>query len=312
MKKLLISLLICTLTLCSCRQIGMLLSGPSSSTESAGSPSQVSSTAASESPAPTPSQPSGSTTPSTASTVSQTVSRLPATVKVTVPEGYSMTQIFELLEQNNVSTVQKLLSTAQTYDYSYYPLVAAIKADEHRAFLLEGLLFPDTYEFYTNQKPQDAIGIFLRNAEKKLTESLRTKAADLGLSVDELLTLASIIEKECGKAGEMKNVSAVLHNRLAIGMKLQCDVTIHYVERYLKPYLDGDINRYNSYYNTYKCAALPSGPICNPGMAAINAALSPADNDYLYFVTDAAGNYYYAADHDTHVQNCQLAGITLD
>ena len=94
-------------------------------------------------------------------------------------------------------------------------------------------------------------------------------------------------------------------------MKLQMDSSIRYVENSVKPYITGDINRYNSYYNTYKCPALPAGPICNPGKQWITAALYPADTDYLYFVNDANGNYYYASTYEEHIANCEAAGIPI-
>ena len=95
-----------------------------------------------------------------------------------------------------MASFDELMTTAQTYDYSYYPLVAKIPSNSNRCFRLEGYLFPDTYEFYTNQKPQDAIGKFLRNGKAKITDSMLQKASSLGYSFDEVLTVASIIEKE--------------------------------------------------------------------------------------------------------------------
>lgn len=231
------------------------------------------------------------------------------TVKVTVNEGDSLTQIFKKLDENGVADFDELMKTAQTYDYSYYPLVAKIPASEKRCFKLEGYLFPDTYEFYTNQKPQDAIGKFLRNGKARITDSMVSRANALGYSIDEVLTVASIIEKEGAKSSEVAKIAAVIYNRLEAGMKLQMDSTIYYIERNVKPYLTGDINRYNSYYNTYKCSALPAGPISNPGMRTINAALYPADVDYLYFCHDENANYYYAVTYEDHLKNLEIAGI---
>lgn len=231
------------------------------------------------------------------------------TVKVTINEGDSLTQIFKKLDENGVADFDELMKTAQTYDYSYYPLVAKIPASEKRCFKLEGYLFPDTYEFYTNQKPQDAIGKFLRNGKARITDSMVSQASSLGYSIDEVLTVASIVEKEGAKSSEVAKIAAVIYNRLEAGMKLQMDSTIYYIERNVKPYLTGDINRYNSYYNTYKCSALPAGPISNPGMRTINAALYPADVDYLYFCHDENANYYYAATYEEHLKNLEIAGI---
>lgn len=231
------------------------------------------------------------------------------TVKVTVNEGDSLTQIFKKLDESGVADFDELMETAQTYDYSYYPLVAQIPSSEKRCFKLEGYLFPDTYEFYTNQKPQDAIGKFLRNGKAKISDSMMAQASSLGYSMDEVLTVASIVEKEGAKSSEVAKIAAVIYNRLEAGMKLQMDSTIYYIERNVKPYLSGDINRYNSYYNTYKCSALPAGPISNPGMRTINAALYPADVDYLYFCHDENANYYYAVTYEEHLKNLEIAGI---
>lgn len=231
------------------------------------------------------------------------------TIKITFKEGQAMTEIFKILDEKGVASFDDLMSTAQTYDYSYYPLVAAIPANANRCFKLEGYLFPDTYEFYLNQKPQDAIGKFLRNGKAKITADMQAQASALGYTMDEVLTVASIIEKEGANSNEVAKIAAVIYNRLEEGMKLQMDSSIYYIERHVKPYLTGDINRYNSYYNTYKCSALPAGPISNPGLRTIKAALNPADVDYLYFCHDENANYYYAATYDEHLKNLELAGI---
>lgn len=195
-----------------------------------------------------------------------------------------------------------------SFDYSYYSLVAEIPENEHRCFKLEGYLFPDTYDFYRDSKPEDAIGVFLRNTEKKISDEIRSAAADKGLSVYELLTIASMIEKEGANPDEMPNISSIIYNRLDAGMKLELDATITYVEKHIKPYIDGDQDRYSAYYNTYRCDALPSGPISNPGMKAIQAALNPADTDYYYFVNDDSANYYYAETYEEHLKNVEKAG----
>ena len=118
----------------------------------------------------------------------------------------------------------------------------------------------------------------------------------MGYSVNQILTIASMIEKETADPDIMRDVASVIYNRLNIGMKLQFDSSINYVEWYIKPYISGDINRYNAYYNTYKCAALPEGPICNPGYNAIKAALNPSDTDYLYFYSDSDG-YHFSVEY---------------
>lgn len=233
------------------------------------------------------------------------------TIKITFPEGKTFAQMAEMLEKNGVCTKQQLLDTINSYDYSYYPLVAAQKANEHRCFRLEGYLFPATYEFTADMKPQDVLGKFLRAEEQRITQEDRNRAAQMGYSMDQIITIASLIQGEAGNPEQLAKVSSVIYNRLNIGMKLQLDSTINYVEKSIKPYITGDINRYNSYYNTYKCSGLPAGPICNPGKKWITAALYPADTDYLYFVNDANGNYYFASNYDEHKANCEKAGLPL-
>ncbi len=226
------------------------------------------------------------------------VSNLGRTVKVTIPEGYSVPQVFTLLVRKGVCASEKVLYRAmEEYDFRNYSLIAGLEDNPDRCYLLEGYLYPDTYEFYRLSKGEDAIGRFLQNGNGKITEADRQKAAELGLTVNQVLTIASLVEKE-GKDKETKyNISSVIHNRLKINKKLQLDASIHYVEKYIKPYIDGDINRYNSFYNTYKCPALPAGPICNPGREAINAALNPPQTDYLYFHSDEQKNYYFSKEY---------------
>lgn len=255
----------------------------------------------------TPSQITFFVTTTAAPTTVQTARQ---TVKVTINEGDTLTQIFKKLDENGVADFDALMETSQNYDYSYYPLVADIPSNPNRCFRLEGYLFPDTYEFYVDMKPQDAIGKFLRVGKVKITDSMKSQASALGYSMYEVLTVASIIEKEGANANEVSKIAAVIYNRLEEGMKLQMDSSIYYIERHVKPYLSGDINRYNSYYNTYKCPALPAGPISNPGMRTINAALNPADVDYLYFCHDENANYYYADTYEEHQENLKKAGLS--
>ena len=230
------------------------------------------------------------------------------TVRVTITEGMTLTQIFKKLEANGVCSFDDLMKTAESYDYSYYPLIAA-RPSNTREFKLEGYLFPNTYDFYKNEKPQDAIGRFLRVGEKYITSQDRAKARAMGYSMDQILTVASIIEKEGANPNEVRKIAAVIYNRLEAGMQLQMDSGIYYIERSVKPYISGDVNRYNSLYNMYKCKGLPAGPICNPGARTINAALDPADVNYLYFCHDSSAKYYYADTYEEHLENLKKAGI---
>ena len=240
---------------------------------------------------------------------SQPSSSQPLTAVITIPEGYTLARIGMMLEDKKICTAADFIAASQNGDFSEFSLIAAQQQNPNRCFKLEGYLYPDTYEIYTSETPDAIIRRMLANTEKKLDADIRDKIQSSGYTIDEIITLASIIEKEAYGHSEMPNISSVLNNRLNISMKLQCDVTINYVEGAIKPFITGDTNRYNSYYNTYKCSALPAGAICNPSLDAIKAALSPADTKYFYFAADANKKYYYAETWDEHIDNLQKAGI---
>lgn len=232
-------------------------------------------------------------------------------VRVTFPEGSTVSQIAQLLEENGVCSAAEFMAAANN-PLSNEGYGFAIPNPEERAFLLEGYVFPDTYEFYRNESASAALSRFLNNTQAKLDDKVLSRCSELGYTVDEILTLASIIQEEAGDPSEMGKVSSVIHNRLnSISFpRLQCDVATFYLRDYVKPYVDEV--RYNELielYNTYNCEGLPAGPITNVGMDAINAALYPEDTDYYYFVTDSSGEYLYAETWSGHLENCDKAGI---
>ena len=232
-------------------------------------------------------------------------------VRVTFPEGSTVFQIAALLQENGVCLASEFIAAAND-PLNYADCGFEIPNPEERAFLLEGYVFPDTYEFYRNESAVNALSRFLKNTQSKLNEEVLSRCYELGYTVDEILTLASIIQEEAGDPAEMGKVSSVIHNRLESSRfpKLQCDVATFYLRDYVKPYVD-DV-RYEELvelYNTYICEGLPVGPITNVGMDAINAALYPDDTDYYYFVTDADGEYLYAETWSGHLENCDRAGI---
>lgn len=226
-------------------------------------------------------------------------------VQITVPEGFTLVQIAKRLEAHKICASADFIKAAQTYDFSYDALVAKIPKSANRCYKLEGYLYPDTYEFYVGMKPQDAVGKFLRNAENQIG----SKYSYSGMTADQLITLASIIEREADDPDNMRKVSSVFHNRLNAHMILQADSTRDYCNIYLVPQFG---TKYNSSYNTYpnRSPGLPAGPICNPGADALSAAAHPADTNFLYFATGTDHNYYYGAtqkDRDTLMAN---AGVT--
>lgn len=232
-------------------------------------------------------------------------------VRVTFPEGSTVSQIALLLEENGVCSAAEFMAAANNpLSNEGYGFV--IPNPEERAILLEGYVFPDTYEFYRNESASNALSRFLKNTQVKIDEEVLSRCDELGYTVDEILTLASIIQEEAGNPSEMGKVSSVIHNRLNSSSfpKLQCDVATFYLRDYVKPYVDEA--RYSELvelYNTYKCEGLPAGPITNVGTDAINAALYPEDTDYYYFVTDSDGNYLYAETWSAHLDNCDKAGL---
>lgn len=236
------------------------------------------------------------------------------TVRITFPEGYTALEIAEKLEKNKVCNAADFMKAAQSRELAeQFGFFKDMKDEENRAFLLEGYIFPDTYEFYKGESAESAISRFLRNTQNKLTDEMKTKAEKLGYSMDEIITLASVIQAEAGIVKEMGKVSSVIHNRIEspdYGL-LQCDVTINYVNENIfeSPYVSGDKTRFSEHYNTYKKRGLPVGAICNPGLDAINAALNPEETDYFYFVTDKDWNYYYSSSYEEHLKNCKICGI---
>ena len=234
----------------------------------------------------------------------------PATVRVTFPEGSTVAEIAKLLEQNEVCTAQEFFDAVndRTNESKF---IAQIKNPDERPFLLEGYIFPDTYDFFVNEGAKSALSRFLKNSEVKLTDEMYKRADELGYTMDEILTIASIIQEE-SSIEDMKTVSSVLHNRLKSPSYpyLQCDATIFYLNDFVNPYLPEDKKEsYNDLYNTYKKKKLPAGPITNPGIEAINAALYPEDTKYYFFVTDTDKKYYFAENFAQHKKNCKIAGI---
>lgn len=233
------------------------------------------------------------------------------TVKVMFPEGSTVSQIALLLEENKVCSASDFMAEADN-PLNLEGFSFEIPNPDERSFLLEGYLFPDTYEFYKNESASSAIKRFLKNTESKLNSEIRAECEKLGFTLDEILTLASIIQEEAGNPDEMGKVSSVLHNRLQSKKypRLQCDVATFYLRDYVKPYVDeARYEELTELYNTYNCEGLPAGPITNSGIDAVRAALFPEKTDWYYFVTDSDGVYYYAETWSEHLENCEIAGL---
>lgn len=218
------------------------------------------------------------------------------TVRVTIPEGFTVLQICQRLEESGVCSGQEFFEVSQSYEPSSF----TVPEDENRPYKMEGYLFPATYEFEKNSDPTDVL-IEMLNA-------YRYRAGDL---TDEQLIIASIIERESRSAENAALVSSVIYNRLDAGMVLQMDSTREYINDAVtdSPYLTGDTSRFAELYNTYKCPALPAGPICCPGERAMEAARNPAESEYYYFFFGNDNENHYSTTYEEHVAAIEEYGV---
>jgi len=207
------------------------------------------------------------------------------TTKLTFPEGYTMEQIFSLLEENDICSKEELYETAANSKFSYTFIDDEKLGDPKR---LEGFLFPDTYEFYEGERPYSVISKFLYNFYYRFTAEMIDKAERKGLTVSQLVSVASLIEKEAGNDEDRYNISSVIYNRIGRGMPLQIDAAIQYILPERVPVLLDEHLQIDSPYNTYMYPGLTPTPIANPGMASIKAALDPKSTSYLFYALDTA------------------------
>ena len=218
------------------------------------------------------------------------------TVEVTFPEGFTMEQIFERLDENKVASVESLEAAAKDFAFNF----SFLNPDEiGQANRLEGYLFPDTYEFFAYMEPSSAIAKFLDNFGRRVNDDMRAQAANMGRSLDEIMIIASLIEKEAANDAERGKVASVIYNRLNSDMPLQIDASIVYATG--KERIDPEDLQIDSPYNTYTNKGLPAGPICNPGLASIKAALYPESTNYYFYALDTAtGSHRFFNDYNSH------------
>lgn len=198
----------------------------------------------------------------------------------TIPEGYTIVQTAESLFQDGLIDKKVFLEAVELNDFNYQFLKNSKKGKNQ----LEGFLFPNTYQVAKNASELDIINIMLRTFDEKFKPEYYKRAKELGYSVDKILTVASIIERECRLDKERPIIASVIYNRLESSMPLQMCSTVQYVLGKQKEVLTNDDTEIDSPYNTYQIAGLPPTPICSPGEASIKAALYPEDTEYVYFV----------------------------
>jgi UPF0755 protein len=207
-----------------------------------------------------------------------------ATIKFTIPEGFSVQQIGQRLEDEGIVTKDEFYDAVNnvTYDYRFF---SEIPTD--REYRLQGYLFPDTYEIYEDATATDIVSRMLSRFDSIITAEAYDQAEELGYTLDEIIILASLIEKEAKMESERPTIAGVMYNRLDIGMPLQIDATVQYIlsqgmyQAIRLTYADLEVD---SPYNTYKYKGIPVGPISNPGNKAIEAALNPESHDYFYYL----------------------------
>ena len=229
---------------------------------------------------------------------------------VTVREGVRAEEIADIMQRQGVVNRQAFLEAIQgSYDFAFLrnkPLSAN----------LEGYLFPDTYFFGRTTTAEDAVKQMLENFDKKFSQELRQEAANLGLSVHTVVTLASIVEREAQVAEERPIIAGVFLRRLRLGIPLEADPTVQYAlgndpesvaeYGYWKKELTQEDLEVDSPYNTYRRMGLPPGPIANPGLDSIVAVVRPAQTNYLYFVAKPDGSHAFAETLEEHLSNVEL------
>ena len=220
------------------------------------------------------------------------------TTDITIPEGSTLKEITNIVAETGYITAEDFTAALnESYDYDFLQGI-------DRENPLEGYLFPDTYNISNQMSGSDIVKLMLDRFEQIFTDEYRAAAQEAGYDMDEIVTLASIIEAEAGSDADRPLVSSVFHNRLdsTTYPYLESCATVQYILGERKPILSNSDIQIDSPYNTYINKGLPIGPICSPGKASIEAALYPADTDYYFFQSDADGKIYYSETYDEHEQ----------
>lgn len=234
------------------------------------------------------------------------------TADVVFPEGITLIEAAARLEDKGVCNAEEFIDAFNTSSFGF-DFEENIKVSAMKFYKMEGYLFPDTYQFYLDEDPRIVAKKIYKNFEARITPDLYGRMKDLDMELEEVLTLASIVQAEAANTRDMKNVASVFYNRLNNPNEyplLQSDPTTNYVEEVIIPYSQVQTEKINIAYDTYKGAGLTPGPICNPGLDAINAVLYPAETDYYYFCSNLeTGEFFYAETLEEHEQNLVTAGL---
>lgn len=232
---------------------------------------------------------------------------------VMFPEGSTLYEMALALQKKNVCSVEDFLSAVNDEEGFGYAFEEQIAESELRYHRREGYAFPDTYNFFIGDNPVDVVNKLLKNFQSKWTEEMEQKRLESDLTLDQVVTLASIVQKESGTPKEMRRVASVYLNRMNSSEsfpRLEADPTRKYAEQ-LELQMGSLVNEaIVNAYNTYEGTGLPPGPICNPGMDALEAVLSPAETPYYFFCNNLeTGEYFYAETLAEHERNLVKAGL---
>lgn len=246
------------------------------------------------------------------------------TVRVTFPEGSTIFQFARRVEEAGLCTADEFIEAANNVEaYADIPFWSRIEADPNTFMRGEGYLFPETYEFYKDDTPENIVRKLYEQFNDEITADMYARMDELGMSLREVITLASLIQEEAGDPANQADVSSVFHNRLKPDSpypRMGSDVTWYYLEDFVFPYYakqagvsdeEGESVTPTEIKYAYftgdsdpnSRVGLPAGPLSSPGRDAINAALYPSDTDYYFFLTDKNGKYYYANTYEQHQQN---------
>lgn len=221
------------------------------------------------------------------------------TLRFTIPEGLDIKRTIAILEKQQLIDGDLFRKEIRSGNFDYRFLKDAPAGDER----LEGYLFPETYDIFTSSKEHQIIDRMLAQFDQVFKDEYYDRAEELGMTINEVITLASIIEREARVSADRPIISSAFHNRLGISMPLQSCATVQYILGEQKPVLSIKDTQIESPYNTYLNKGLPPAPICSPGAESIHAALYPADTNYLYFVAKGDGSHAFSANYDQFLKD---------
>ncbi len=229
-------------------------------------------------------------------------------IRFTIPEGFTVTQMAEKLVEQGIIKKDAFLDLAKNAEGLDNTLLADLPEDDQLTYRLEGYLFPETYELKKGSTEADIVQRMLDETANRLNEipDYKEKLAQRGIGLNELMTIASLVEREVVADSERGVVAGVIYNRLAEGMKLEIDATVQYLLGKPKErLLNSDLRSVDSPYNTYLYEGLPPGPIAAPSLKSIEAALAPEASEYLFYVTkkDGSGEHLFAKTYEEHLKN---------